>query len=107
MNCPNCRYDPGGTGLLVLGGLFTLNEMDISVSELKQQCLEIIRRVERTGQAVTVTRRGRVVARITACHADACGDTRKPWERLRALGGRLLADPEESVVGADAFEAQR
>ena len=39
-------------------------EMDISVTEFKQRCLELIRRVERTGRPVTITRRGRTVARL-------------------------------------------
>ena len=38
--------------------------MDISVTEFKQRCLEIIRRVERTGGEVTITRRSRVVAQL-------------------------------------------
>ena len=39
-------------------------EMNISVTECKQRCLAIIRRVERTGGEVTITRRGRVVAQL-------------------------------------------
>ena len=38
--------------------------MDISVSEFKQHCLEIIRRIERTGTPVAITRHGRVVAQL-------------------------------------------
>ena len=38
--------------------------MDISVTELKQRCLEIIRRVEETGKPVTITRRGKVIAKL-------------------------------------------
>lgn len=80
--------------------------MDISVTEFKQRCLELIRRVERTGRPVTITRRGRTVARlqpppIAGAHAA------KPWERMRALGGRLLAAPGESVVHDGDFEALR
>jgi antitoxin (DNA-binding transcriptional repressor) of toxin-antitoxin stability system len=68
-------------------------DMAISVTEFKRHCLEIIRRVERTGESVAITRRGRVVAQLCrpgAQHADAAA---KPWERLRAAGGRLLAAP--------------
>lgn len=80
--------------------------MDISVTEFKQHCLEIIRRVERTGSPVAITRRGRVVAQLrrpVALHATAA----KPWERLRAAGGRLLAGPGESVLAEEDFEALR
>ena len=38
--------------------------MGMSVTEFKQHCLEIIRRVETTGRSVTITRRGKVVARL-------------------------------------------
>jgi len=40
------------------------NKMDISVTEFKQRCLEIIRQVEESGKAVAITRRGKVVARL-------------------------------------------
>ena len=80
--------------------------MDISVSDFKQRCLDIIRHVERTGRPVTITRRGRVVARLQPPPALAAGG-RRPWEELRALGGRLLAAPGESVVRDEDFEALR
>lgn len=82
-------------------------DMDISVTEFKHHCLEIIREVERTGAPVAITRRGRVVAQLRrprAQHADAAA---KPWERLRAVGGRLLATPGESVLSDKDFEALR
>jgi len=72
-------------------------EMDISVTELKQRCLEIIRQVERTGAPVAITRRGRVVAQLRR-PATPQPALAKPWERLRASGGRLLAEPGESVL---------
>ena len=80
-------------------------EMDISVTEFKQRCLEIVRRVERTGKAVTITRGGRAVAHLEPSGRDAL--QAPPWERLRALGGTLLAKPGESVVRDDDFEAMR
>jgi antitoxin (DNA-binding transcriptional repressor) of toxin-antitoxin stability system len=80
--------------------------MDISVTEFKQRCLAIIRTVERTGAAVRITRRGRVVAQLgrSGSSAESGG---APWERLRAVGGRLLAAPEESVLEQTDFEALR
>lgn len=79
-------------------------QMAISVTEFKQRCLEIVRRVERTGQSVEITRRGRVVAHLEPSRADASAGQR-PWERLRALGGGLHAQPEESVLSEADFEA--
>jgi prevent-host-death family protein len=38
--------------------------MDISVTNFKWRCLETIRRVEKTGKPVSITRRGKVVARL-------------------------------------------
>ena len=80
--------------------------MDISVTELKHRCLEVVRRVERTGQTVTITRRGKVVAHLEPSAPDAIAG-QKPWERLRALGGVLHAGPGESVVREEDFEALR
>ena len=40
-------------------------KMDISVTEFKQHCLEIIRKVEKTGRSIAITRRGKVVARFS------------------------------------------
>ena len=82
-------------------------DMDISVTEFKQRCLEVVRRVERTGTPVTITRRGRVVAQLRRPVALAAPGSGRPWERLRARGGRLLAAPDESVVRDEDFAALR
>jgi prevent-host-death family protein len=39
--------------------------MAISVTVLKARCLELVHEVERTGKAVVITRRGKVVARLS------------------------------------------
>ena len=81
--------------------------MDISVTDFKHRCLEIIRGVEKTGKPVTITRRGRVIARLQPTAAVEGGANLKPWERLRAMGGQLLAEPGESVLRDKDFEALR
>lgn len=81
--------------------------MDISVTAFKQQCLAIIRGVERTGKPVAITRRGRVVAQLRRPGPVHATTGAQPWERLRAIGGRLLAGPNESVVRDEDFEALR
>ena len=81
--------------------------MDISVTAFKQQCLAIIRGVERTGKPVAITRRGRVVAQLRRPGPAHVAAGTPPWERLRATGGRLLAEPNESVVRDEEFEAMR
>lgn len=79
--------------------------MDISVTRFRAQCLELIRRVEAGGEAVDIKRRGRVVARL-ASPPPAGAPSRKAWERLRG-SGELLAEPGESVLEAEDFEASR
>jgi prevent-host-death family protein len=71
--------------------------MDISVSELKQRCLELVREVERTGKPLAITRRGRVVAQLEPALPAGTMGQGKPWERLRGRG-RWLAAPEETFV---------
>ncbi len=79
--------------------------MDISVTRFRASCLELIRQVEAGGQPVDIRRRGRVVARLTPPPATAKA-LPKPWERLRG-SGRLLAEPDESVLSVEDLEALR
>ena len=85
--------------------IYTL-EMDISVTEFKHRCLEIIREVEKTGRAVTIKRRGKVVARLQPSSTLKTATALKPWERLRG-SATCLFDPEESVLEDKDFEAMR
>jgi prevent-host-death family protein len=82
-------------------------EMAISVSKFKNSCLDVIRRVEATGQPVSITRRGKVVARLAPSFQATQSVDVKPWRQLRALGGELLAEPSESVLSEEDFEALR
>lgn len=79
--------------------------MDISVTEFKASCLELIRKVEESGEAITIRRRGKVVARLEPPKAHE--KQLKPWEKLRAMGGSFLAEPAESVLKDEDFEAMR
>jgi prevent-host-death family protein len=80
--------------------------MDISITEFKHRCLEIVRRVEKTGRPVTIRRRGKAVAQLEpSTAADMVG--MKPWEQLRALGGQLGAEPGASVLRDEDFESLR
>lgn len=80
--------------------------MAVSVSQLKNSCLAVIRRVERTGQTVLITRYGKVVASIGPSLAERSVLV-KPWETLRQAGGKLLAKPSETVFQAKEFKALR
>lgn len=79
--------------------------MDISVTEFKHRCLEIVRRVEESGEAVSITRHGKIVAQLEPSSQSSPGA--KPWKRLRALGGKLTARPDESAFRDKDFEALR
>jgi antitoxin (DNA-binding transcriptional repressor) of toxin-antitoxin stability system len=79
--------------------------MDISVTDFKAHCLDLIRKVEESGKSITIRRRGRVVARLEpATTGSAQG---KPWEELRALGGHGQVKANESVWADKDFEALR
>ena len=80
--------------------------MDISVTELKRRCLEIIRCVETLGWTVNITRRGKVVAQLEPSSL-VLPDGNRPWERLRALGGKLAVHPGESSFQDEDFKALR
>ncbi len=80
--------------------------MVISVTEFKHGCLELIRRVEETGVSISITRRGRVVARLQPSAATVVALAAKPWERLRG-SAVCLAEPGESVLTVADFEAAR
>jgi antitoxin (DNA-binding transcriptional repressor) of toxin-antitoxin stability system len=80
--------------------------MDISIPEFKQRCLEIVRCVEKTGLPVMIRRRGRIVAQLKPSPSAKMAGM-KPWEQLRALGGRLAAQPGESALRDEDFEARR
>jgi prevent-host-death family protein len=79
--------------------------MDISVTDFKARCLELIRKVEKSGTPVTIKRRGKTVARLEPARGPQ-GDL-KPWEQLRALGGEVDAAPGESLLNDKDFEAMR
>ena len=81
--------------------------MDISVTEFKHRCLELIRDLEKTGRPITITRRGKTVARLVAPALSAPGDAMKPWEKLRSLGGKVHLEPGESVLRDEDFDALR
>jgi prevent-host-death family protein len=78
-------------------------EMDISVTDFKARCLDLIRQVEKDGAPITIKRRGKTVARLEP--ATALEEGLRPWEQLRALGGEVHAAPDESVLKDEDFGA--
>jgi prevent-host-death family protein len=45
--------------------------VNISTTDFKYRCLEIIRRVEETGKPINITRHGKVVVRLSPPEAAA------------------------------------
>ncbi|MBM3777461.1 MAG: type II toxin-antitoxin system prevent-host-death family antitoxin [Acidimicrobiia bacterium] len=71
-------------------------------AEFKAKCLALLDRVHDHGESVTITKRGRVVARLV----PAGDPDERPWLRLRATG-RFTGDPFAPVVDETEIEAAR
>lgn len=71
----------------------------IAAAEFKAKCLAIIDRVHDRGESVTITKRGRVVARLV----PAGDEDEKPWLRVRGIGARY-DDPFEPAVPEDEID---
>jgi prevent-host-death family protein len=70
---------------------------EVAVGDFRQRATELVRQVERTKQAITITRRGVPVAELRAVTADP--------EAL--LGSVTYLDPDltRPVVGPEDWEA--
>lgn len=74
--------------------------MKYPASDFKAQCLKLIDRVRETAEPITITKRGRVVARLV----PAGDDDDRPWARLRGTV-RWSGDPVQPVIDEDEIEA--
>ncbi len=81
-----------------------MTTLAVSVSEFKIHCLDLIRHVEQVGDAVELTRHGKVVARLIPTIPASQGTP--AWQRLRGKG-MLTGTPEESVLDSEQFDALR
>jgi prevent-host-death family protein len=74
--------------------------MKLAASEFKARCLALLDRVHERGETVTITKRGRVVARLVPA-----GDTdERPWLRLRG-SAKWTGDPFAPVVDESDIDA--
>lgn len=74
----------------------------INASEFKAKCLGILDEVNRTGEPVTIVKRGKPVAQLVPA---APGAGRYPQEAL--LGTvTILGDPLEPVLAPEDWEAE-
>lgn len=71
----------------------------ITATELKAKCLAVLDEVSRTGEPVTVTKRGRPVVRLVPAGPD---------QDPPMLAGtvEIVADVVSPVLPADAWEAE-
>lgn len=74
--------------------------MKVTATEFKAKCLALIDRVHTKGDSITITKRGRVVAKLVPDHDVG----ERPWLALR---GKLVRydDPFEPAVDLAEIEA--
>lgn len=75
--------------------------MKISATEFKAKCLSLIDRVHAKGEVITITKRGRVVAKLVA--QDDLDE--RPWLALRGQVARWDGDPFAPAVDLADIEA--
>lgn len=75
--------------------------MTLSATEFKARCLNILDRVKAQHETVTITKHGRVVARLV----PATDTTDQPWMRLRKTPVRWHGDPIAPVVAERDVDA--
>jgi prevent-host-death family protein len=74
--------------------------MKMGAAEFKAKCLAVIDRVHERGETVTITKRGRVVARLVPAGAEEA----KPWRKLHGRA-RWTGDPLAPAVPDSDIEA--
>lgn len=74
----------------------------IRASEFKAKCLAILDEVERTGEPVTILKRGKPVARLVP---PTRGESKYPQDSLKGTV-KILGDVIEPVLPAEAWEVE-
>ena len=77
-----------------------MDELTVPAAEFKTKCLALIDRVRERGEPITITKRGRVVARLV----PAGDEDERPWIGLRGRGA-WTGDPFAPAVEEDEVEA--
>jgi len=76
----------------------------IKASEFKARCLKILDDVERTGETVAISKRGRIVAELVPPRSR--GRVRYPQQALRGTG-RTLGDIVSPAIPSKVWNAVR
>ncbi len=69
----------------------------VTATEFKAKCLRLLDEVNRTGEALVISKHGKPVARVVPENAA------KPWLALRG-SGRFVGDPFEPTVPESEIE---
>jgi prevent-host-death family protein len=77
--------------------------MKVNATDFKAKCLAILDRVHEHRESVTITKRGRVVARLVPDDTSV----ERPWLRLREHPARWHGDPFAPVVSDREIKALR
>lgn len=75
--------------------------MEIAAAEFKAKCLAILDQVHESGESVTITKRGKVVARLVPA-----GEAERPWRRLERTA-EWHGDPLAPAVAESDIESLR
>lgn len=73
-----------------------MTPVTVPAAEFKAKCLALLDLVHERGEPITITKRGRVVARLV----PAGDEDERPWLELRGQG-RWTGDPFAPVVAED------
>jgi len=76
-----------------------MSDEQVPAAEFKAKCLALIDRVRERGEPITITKRGRVVARLV----PAGDEDERPWMALRGHG-HWTGDPLAPVVDESDVE---
>ena len=76
--------------------------MRMAAAEFKAKCLALLDQVRDTARPITITKRGKVVARLV----PAEDEDDRPWLRVRGRA-RWTGDPFAPAVGDDEIDALR
>lgn len=76
--------------------------MKLAAAEFKARCLALLDEVHEHGRTLTITKRGRVVARLV----PADDDEQRPWMRVRGRA-RWKGDPFAPAVEDADIDASR
>ncbi|NUR52946.1 MAG: type II toxin-antitoxin system Phd/YefM family antitoxin [Acidobacteria bacterium] len=74
--------------------------MKVAAAAFKARCLALIDQVRERGEPITITKRGRIVARLV----PAGDEEDRPWLRVRGRA-RWTGDPFAPVVGDEDVQA--